>query len=132
MARQRVRNGKRRNRIKFQPLNKEQVIKLLDSLNIDHSGVNKFNDLKKLLYKEIPDYKGKKSYRNISEHIEDKVIPNRVQNIADDLEPFANYQPPQQQQQLTPTSLMIKDNIDKQLKDTKDFEIDFGTGDRQT
>ena len=113
-------------------LNKAQTIELLNSLNINHDGITKFNDLKRLLFDNLPNYHGKKKYNDISNYIEAEIIPQRVQNIADDLDIFNNYQPPQPIQQLTPSALITKDRILKQINDEKDFEVDFGASDIKT
>ena len=113
-------------------LNKRQVIELLDSLNVDHNGVNKYTDLKRLLFNEIPDYHGKKKFDSINTYIENQIIPERIQNIADDLDIFNNYEPPEQLQPLTPAALLIKDNIIKQVNSSNDFHVDFSNTDTKT
>ena len=113
-------------------LNKRNVIELLDSLNINHDDINRYSDLKRLLFNEIPNYHGKKKFETIHTYIENEVIPQRIQNIADDLDIFNNYQPPQHLQPLTPAALLIKDNILKQVNSSNDFHVDFSNTDTKT
>ena len=113
-------------------LTKSQVFELLDTLKVNHDNTTKYNDLRHLLFSELPNYTGKKNYTNISHYIENDVMPQRIQNMADDLDIFNNYQPPQQLQRLTPSALINKDRIIKQVTDVKNFEIDFGKSDIQT
>ena len=123
---------KRRTRIYRRSLTKAEIIKLLDSLNVHHDDSMKFKDLKNLLFNELPNYTGKKQYASISNYIENTVMPERIQNIADDLDIFSNYQPPQPVERIQPAALINKDNIIKQINDFKDFEVDFGASDVQT
>lgn len=113
-------------------LNKAQIIELLDSLNVNHDGINKYTDLKRMLFNEIPNYYGKRKYNDVKRYIENQIIPERVQNMADELDIFNNYQPPQPIQQMTPEALRIKDRINRQINDNENFEIDFGVADIQT
>ena len=113
-------------------LNKAQTIELLNTLNINHDGITKFNDLKRLLFDNLPNYHGKKKYNDISNYIEAEIVPQRIQETVDDLDIFNNYQPPQPIQQITPSALMTKDRIMKQINDNKNFEVDFGSVDIHT
>ena len=56
-------------------LNKAQTIELLDLLNVNHDGINKFTDLKRMLFNEIPMYYGK---RKGKERISFLSLPNRT------------------------------------------------------
>ena len=113
-------------------LNKRQICELLDSLNVEHNEADKYNDLKRMLFNEIPNYSGKRKFNNINNYIENEIIPQRIQNIADDLELFNNYQPPEYLQPLTPAAQIIADNILKQVNDIKDFQADLSETDTQT
>ena len=113
-------------------LNKRQICKLLRKLNVEHNEADKYNDLKRMLFNEIPNYSGKKKFDNIKSYIKDEIIPQRIQNIADDLDIFNNYQPPQQLQQITPAALTITDNILHQVNDMNDFQADLSGTDAQT
>ena len=113
-------------------LSKSRVIELLESLNVNHEGVNKFKDLKTLLYNQLPNYSGKKNFTDISDYVENQILPERIQNIADDLDIFNDYQPPEQLTRLTPTALMNKDRIMRQINDYQDFDVDFAQSDIST
>ena len=56
-------------------LNKRQICELLDSLNVEHNEADKYNDLKRMLFNEIPNYNGKKKFNNINNYIENEIIP---------------------------------------------------------
>ena len=129
----RQKRQQRQRRANYVPLSKARTIELLDSLNVNHDGINKFVDLKQLLYRELPDYTGKKSYTAISRYIEDEVLMHQhVQEIVDDLDIFNNYQPPQPLSQLSQEALVHKDHILKQLKDYQPFDVDFTNATQQT
>ena len=113
-------------------LNKRQICKLLRKLNVEHNEADKYNDLKRMLFNEIPNYNGKKKFDNIKSYIKDEIIPQRIQNLADDLDIFNDYQPPQQLQQIIPAALTITDNILHQVNDMKDFQADLSGTDAQT
>lgn len=107
-------------------LNKTQIIELLDLLNVNHDGINKYNELKRMLFNEIPMYYGKRKYANVKKYINDIIIPERIQQMADDLDIFNNYQPPQPIQRIQPAALTIKDNIIRQVNNYNNFDVDFG------
>ena len=113
-------------------LKKSQIAELLDSLNVQHDNNMKYKDLRRLLFNEIPNYAGKKKFNNINNYIENEIIPQRIQSIADDLEIFNNYQAPEHLQPLAGTASAITDSIVKQVNEMKDASVDLSTTDNKT
>ena len=111
-------------------LNKAQIKELLDSLNVHYDNSDSYRDLKhRLIYDELPRYYGKTKYRDVKRYIDREIIPQRIQNIADDLEIFTSYQPSQQSTPFLPSALTVKDNIIKRVNAHQNFDVDFGDSD---
>ena len=112
-------------------LNKQQVISLLDELNVEHNNINSYKDLKRLLFNEIPNYHGKKTFRLIRNHVR-TVIAERIQNMADFTDFFNNYEPPVQPQKINQAALIAKDNITRRLEQHENFKADLTQADDKT
>ena len=113
-------------------LKKHQITELLDSLNVQHDANMKYTDLRRLLFNEIPNYSGKKKFNEINNYIENEIIPQRIQSIADDLDIFNNYQAPEYLQPLTGTAKIITDTIVNQVNNMKDVNVDLTSNDDKT
>ena len=112
-------------------LNKQQVITLLDDLNVEHNGVNKYKDLKRLLFNEIPNYNGKKTFRLVRNHVR-RVVEERLQEAADFADFFNNYEPPQAPQRINQAALRAKDDIKRSLENHEDFHAALALADNTT
>ena len=112
-------------------LNKQQVIQLLDELNVEHNNVNKYSDLKRLLFNEIPNYHGKKTFRLIRNHVRN-VVAERIQEAADFADFFNSYEPPQRLERISQEALIAKDNITRRLEQHENFKADLTNADDRT
>ena len=107
-------------------LTKAQVRDLLFVLDGErYDDTNRYTELKRLLFNSLPNYYGKRKYSNIKSYINKEIIPQRIQNIADDLEIFNSYVPPQHLTRLNTEALTIKDRIIQHVNEGRDFNIDF-------
>ena len=116
-------------------LNKVQVKRLLKKLDVKFSKQDNYSELKSKLLKELPDYDGKCKYYDIKRYV-DKMLEeraNRINATLDDMDIFANYQPPKQpQSKVSAGGLSIKDLISNNLKHGEDFTADLSTVDDKT
>ena len=114
-------------------LTKAQVRELLFMLDGErYDDIDNYRELKRILFNELPNYYGKRKFRSIRAYINREIMPQRIQNIADDLDIFNSYTPPQQLTRLTPSALTIKDRIIQQINSGKDFDADFSSFDDLT
>ena len=93
-------------------LSKSQIRDLLFMLDGErYDDIDKYRELKRILFNSLPNYYGKRKYSSIKSYINKEIIPQRIQNIANDLEIFNSYVPPQHLTRLNPAALNIKDRI---------------------
>ena len=97
-----------------------------------YDDIDKYRELKRILFNSLPNYYGKRKYSSIKSYINREIIPQRIQNIADDLEIFNSYVPPQHLTRLNTAALNIKDRITQHVNEGRDFNIDFKNVDDQT
>ena len=114
-------------------LTKVQIRDLLFMLDGErYDDIDKYRELKRILFNSLPNYYAKRKYSSIKSYINKEIIPQRIQNIADDLEIFNSYVPPQHLTRLNTEALTIKDRIIQHVNERKDFNIDFKNTDDQT
>ena len=114
---------------KTKTINKAQTIKLLDMLNVPHAADLKFNQLKRLLFNEIPDYVGKRTYEQIKTHV-NAVIADRLQEAAHFADFFNQYQTPRER--LGEQIDNVKTAIVNKLNNHNDYTADLSTADNET
>ena len=107
-------------------LSKEQIRNLLNDLDGNYyQEISSYRNLKQKLVNSLGNYTGKMKYNEIKKYINHVIIPERINNLANDLEIFNSYKPPAYLNRLTKASLAVKDNIIKQVNLVKDFNADF-------